>query len=670
MNPGGKVQKIPVFRYESGHEPRPDTVGTTCERPEMISGALALIGAAFLKFSPACDTAYMYRLDHQFDSARISYSEALRSPSRPLDALIGLMFTAWQDPADTVAVFPPDTTNAAAHFLHLYSKYLSGSEGVEFVSFDRTPLPEDSELASLFHRDSSLLHSVAFRAWLLRRKYQTTQALASLKSVRERGLGNPVFDLEYVDALVASGEWVEADSECRRLMALYARRPLHGLFRLRWIESHKKLKDYDTLLTAALDMPAPWKDDVLLNLAEQSWSRKDTALAIRYYQEALELGWNNSTRPSAQRLALLYRHDMKDVSSALRVYEKYEKAYGRRYESIGREWVKMADEDEMPDSYISYACRMAIENDKGTRAVYYGVRDIRRAWAKSLIRVGHTGEAFTQLDIVRAQTVSRIERLENVFWVALAYVVWQPPVLTAWTLTYLLSILVFPLALVYFFRLPAEDSTARRAAIVVSSAILILQFVTADVINTNFWSWTIFSALRNFVVIYTALALLSIAGFQRRMGFSGMLETLLVVALGGLWTRFLIQVETPDLSPVMKTISDMPSEFGMPPLEGPPQKALAYVVAAAFTEESICRLLPAAIAARAFGLRRNVLTAALTLSTLAWAAAHAGTVSPEWWKFAQVSGLGALLSVLFVRRGFWACLAAHALFNAAAVLVE
>ncbi len=64
---------------------------------------------------------------------------------------------------------------------------------------------------------------------------------------------------------------------------------------------------------------------------------------------------------------------------------------------------------------------------------------------------------------------------------------------------------------------------------------------------------------------------------------------------------------------------------------------------------------------------RAAAAVAVPAIALAWAVLHAGMVEPEWYKMAQVGGLGILLGALALRQGAGSALVAHVTFNATLV---
>ncbi|OGH62607.1 MAG: hypothetical protein A3G34_13550 [Candidatus Lindowbacteria bacterium RIFCSPLOWO2_12_FULL_62_27] len=622
----------------------------------------ALFAVSSLAWGPDLrfDTAYALELDRQFDSARILYRQAVTSPTDPIEAHLGLLRVAEDDPTESVPVYPPDSAHPRGHLLHLYSRRLAFQEDPA----DTWWVLPDSDIRAQIRQDSSLIH-----AWviLLAISSKNNDAFERLVESRDSFIGHPLFDHALLSAAMSRNidtGWLA------RLMKVYESRPMWGLFHSYWCHAHRNAPDHDTLLRAAAATGDRMRDDALFRMAIKAMP-KDTPQAKAHLEEILSQGWNNSTYGAVLALAGVHRR-LGDETAALRVMEDYERRYGARYVSMGSELAEAAEKAGCPDTHVAAYWRMALDHHKGTRRAAFsdGKLHIRHQLALALIKSGRPGEALEQVDQARGEASGRIEKLMVFALQCHAYIVWQPAVLTAWILTYTLAVLVFPITLIYFVRLPGTTSGSKLAAATVTTAILCLQTAATPDFGADFWTWSAFSAARNFLLVATSLTILASEGIRHRFGWKGLVEAGAVVLIGGAWSYALYGIERPEMSPILKTVMDLPSEFGIPLGPGwPAEKTLSFVVSAAFTEELLCRLLPVAIAVRSFGGRPAAQGAALALATLAWAAAHAGMVTPEWWKFVQVTGLGALLSVLFLRRGFVACMAAHGIFNAIAVFV-
>ena len=94
------------------------------------------------------------------------------------------------------------------------------------------------------------------------------------------------------------------------------------------------------------------------------------------------------------------------------------------------------------------------------------------------------------------------------------------------------------------------------------------------------------------------------------------------------------------------------------------------MIAAAIMEEILFRGLLQTWLVRIFGPGPASVAAAIVLTSLVWAIAHAANATPMLPKLLQVFVLGLLLGALVRRYDVEACIVAHATLNVVAVLVH
>lgn len=639
----------------------------------MFLTPVLLISATIGWGTPATnfDTAYALELDEQYDEARQLYQDAVVSPTEPLDAHLGLIRISDKDPLETVPIYPQNHADSLAYFLHLFSTECAAHE-TAWIKWEKAFSPlHDTFLKNLVERYPSIPHP---RLMLVRRLMWGEQrpiAVRLMAEARDTFLGHPVFDHDYVELLNIEGSKDRARAETLKLMDVFAKSPIRGFFEYVFENMHRGTKDYDTILARAEPSGHLWRDNILLTRAGLKFGGGDTDAAIRYCRMVLNMGWNDSMRDAASLLSNIY-DQLKRETEAIEVLADYEQQYGGRHKSLGYSLVQIAKRHEWPDSAIIEYCKLGMAHMKSEPAYRYYEDMIRRDLAGALLRANRTAEAVEHIELLRASAKSRLDKFEALTLLYRAHLQLYPSVLTSGFMTYVIALLIFPVALIYFLRLPGLTHEAKISGKIVVAIIALLQTISTPEFSVQFWSWTIFSALRNFIVVAASVTLIASTAIPLRLNRRAYLETAGLTLAGGLWTYVLYELHQPEVSHLLRAIlEDLPSEFGIP--LGPKfglYKGVAYVTAGALTEELICRLLPVAIAVRSFGDRRRTRIIALGIATVAWAAAHAGMMTPEWWKFAQIVGIGIFLSLLFLRRGFVACMIAHSVFNTAVVLLH
>lgn len=90
---------------------------------------------------------------------------------------------------------------------------------------------------------------------------------------------------------------------------------------------------------------------------------------------------------------------------------------------------------------------------------------------------------------------------------------------------------------------------------------------------------------------------------------------------------------------------------------------LAFGLAAAIWEEVFVRIFLLNGLRLLFKNAQGGTAAAVIVASAVWAAGHAGTMNPELVKFLQVFPIGILFSIVYLKRGAEATLAAHSAFN-------
>ncbi len=133
-----------------------------------------------------------------------------------------------------------------------------------------------------------------------------------------------------------------------------------------------------------------------------------------------------------------------------------------------------------------------------------------------------------------------------------------------------------------------------------------------------------------------------------------------VAAAGVLYTVGLFLLTKPHLSETAERA------FGVTPYDTDSSVTIQVIVfslAAAVAEEVIFRLGIQSFLARHLRLQGGRYWLAIVFSATLWTAGHAGSLTPDWVKLAQVFPVGLMLGWLFRKYGAESSILAHGLFN-------
>ncbi len=133
--------------------------------------------------------------------------------------------------------------------------------------------------------------------------------------------------------------------------------------------------------------------------------------------------------------------------------------------------------------------------------------------------------------------------------------------------------------------------------------------------------------------------------------------TTLGVGLGAIvYSLILFAITTPGINSALRDLVDSSSRTVTP-------LTLITFLEFAFTEELIFRLGIQNYLATKLNRNNNGYWIAIVLTSIVWALGHAGTLDPNWVKFAQIFPVGLALGWLYRRNGVESTIIAHSLFN-------
>ena len=124
----------------------------------------------------------------------------------------------------------------------------------------------------------------------------------------------------------------------------------------------------------------------------------------------------------------------------------------------------------------------------------------------------------------------------------------------------------------------------------------------------------------------------------------------------------LFWLTSPRMAPTLRALVGPPS--------GPSLIAGLVFVRFAVVEEITYRLAVQSFLARKLRLQGRRYVVAIVLASALWTLGHAGTLEPEWIKFAQIFPIGIALGFLFRKYGVESCIFAHAIFNVVMMFCE
>lgn len=133
-----------------------------------------------------------------------------------------------------------------------------------------------------------------------------------------------------------------------------------------------------------------------------------------------------------------------------------------------------------------------------------------------------------------------------------------------------------------------------------------------------------------------------------------------VAAAGVLYTVGLFLLSNPHLS------ESAERAFGVTPFDTDSSvtiEVIVFALAAAVAEEVIFRLGIQSFLAKHLRLQGGRYWLAIVVSAALWTAGHAGSLTPEWVKLAQVFPVGLMFGWLFRKYGAESSILAHGLFN-------
>jgi len=134
--------------------------------------------------------------------------------------------------------------------------------------------------------------------------------------------------------------------------------------------------------------------------------------------------------------------------------------------------------------------------------------------------------------------------------------------------------------------------------------------------------------------------------------------TTIGVALGGVvYTLILFAITGPSVGIALRDLVDSGSSATITPL------TVVMFLEFAFTEELIFRLGIQNYLAARLSQRRNGYWIAIVLTSIIWTLGHAGSLDPNWIKFAQIFPVGLALGWLYRGNGVESTIIAHSLFN-------
>lgn len=268
-----------------------------------------------------------------------------------------------------------------------------------------------------------------------------------------------------------------------------------------------------------------------------------------------------------------------------------------------------------------------------------------------------------------------------------------PYAFTSSCVTLLIGILLFPLSLMLFFQHYRVAKVYFAPAVFVTGIMLLLQccvFLSMPALrSTQNLGFAVSGTFRNFLVLAAGLALALKAGAprwamaralrrrssprRRRLLLRQLATVALSVAAMVFVTLVLTALAQPRESQLVKELNDYlkGTELGvLTNVKGHLLPALSIVTLAAMLEELVCRLLLMTMIAHYLRRFQWRWPAAILAVSVFWAVAHAGMVSPEWFKFTQVLLIGLVLGWLMRKQGIDSCILAHATLNVGAVVYE
>jgi membrane protease YdiL (CAAX protease family) len=138
--------------------------------------------------------------------------------------------------------------------------------------------------------------------------------------------------------------------------------------------------------------------------------------------------------------------------------------------------------------------------------------------------------------------------------------------------------------------------------------------------------------------------------------------TTLGVGVGAVvYSLILFAVTGPDIGVAFRDVGGRSSSVSL--------LTLIAVLEVAFIEELTFRLGIQNYLAAKLGGHRNGYWIAIVLTSIVWTLGHAGTLDPNWIKFAQIFPIGLVLGWLYRRHGAESTIIAHSLFNVLAVFL-
>ncbi|MFC1850916.1 CPBP family intramembrane glutamic endopeptidase [candidate division CSSED10-310 bacterium] len=317
----------------------------------------------------------------------------------------------------------------------------------------------------------------------------------------------------------------------------------------------------------------------------------------------------------------------------------------------------------------------------------------RRIFGKSLFKVGRYEDALHQYESWYGE-LSEISNTPGVydprFFIIRTLIYLHPQVALSQIMTLFIGFVLPLLAFIIYYHNVPRARYFHKVAFVISVFILVIQFwshARLDTLSMRTTFILITAFIRNFLLITAGSVLLLRCGLpcfpvlrflgqpsnpnKLRVARQTLHETFLALLLMTVLTGVLYFMVQPEISPLLHKIG----QYFQHPLITPPGYnqdhivMINYVLVGAVVEELYTRLFALSLLLWIFKKRRGQYFLAVILTALIWAFSHAGMIDPEWYKIMQVSLMGMVLGILYLRRGIEATLLAHIALNLGGMMI-
>ena len=139
-----------------------------------------------------------------------------------------------------------------------------------------------------------------------------------------------------------------------------------------------------------------------------------------------------------------------------------------------------------------------------------------------------------------------------------------------------------------------------------------------------------------------------------------LIHTLVITIVSILYSLALFKVTDPEMGAAVRQMM-INNEVSQSDIFSPASFSLGIVFA--FNEEITFRLGIQNFLAKHLNWRHDRYAIAIIVTSSLWTIGHAGALSPDWVKFAQIFPVGLSLGWLFRKYGVESCILAHSLFN-------